>query len=386
MNTNTPGVLFVTDNELGNHLDFSVVDRDKRVLFEAGDVIDQHILNQVAGRPIYVPPSIQDLSSQDVRAELFRSFPEDEIHRLADVVDSAKNALAATCDSLRFKSDMKVSRVVNNVSQVVHEAGRDLQAMIVALTLRPSNIELELADRLLDHSAQLSSLGIMIAVMVGLDKRATLEIGVAGLLHDLSLVLRSESFDPSQCKKNHELRSEFRKHPLVTVELLRSMPGLSSESLTIASQVHEQCDGSGYPEGIDSEKILLGAKILNIADAYLSLVRPLKGQSMVSSDALAYLCHHATRGKFDRAILKLFVKNMSMYPLGSVVELDDRTAAVVVRSNPLAPLSPVVSIHGKVVNLEAEKRTIEKVGTNGLVNGRRVSKRRINEVFWRLDA
>lgn len=386
MSTNTPGVLFVTDNELGNHLDFSVVDRDKRVLFEAGDVIDQHILNQVAGRPIYVPPSIQDLSSQDVRAELFRSFPEDEIHRLADVVDCAKNALAATCDSLRFKSDMKVSRVVNNVSQVVHEAGRDLQAMIVALTLRPSNIELELADRLLDHSAQLSSLGIMIAMMVGLDKRATLEIGVAGLLHDLSLVLRSESFDPSQCKKNYELRSEFRKHPLVTVELLRSMPGLSSESLTIASQVHEQCDGSGYPEGIDSEKILLGAKILNIADAYLSLVRPLKGQSMVSSDALAYLCHHAARGKFDRAILKLFVKNMSMYPLGSVVELDDRTAAVVVRSNPLAPLSPVVSIHGKVVNLEAEKRTIEKVGTNGLVNGRRVSKRRINEVFWRLDA
>jgi hypothetical protein len=75
-----------------------------------------------------------------------------------------------------------------------------------------------------------------------------------------------------------------------------------------------------------------------------------------------------------------------MYPLGSVVELDDRTAAVVVRNNPLAPLSPVVSLHGKVVNLEAENRTIEKVATNGLVNGRRVSKQRINEVFWRLDA
>lgn len=386
MNTNPTGVLFVTDNDLGNHLDFSVVDRDERVLFEAGDVIDQRMVNQVAGRPIYAPPSLHDLDGQDVRAELFRSFSEDEIHRLADVVDCAKNALAATCDSLRFKSDMKVSRVVNSVSQVVHETSRDLQAMIVALTLRPTNFDRDLLDRLLDHSAQLSSLGIMIAFMFGLDKRAILEIGVAGLLHDLSLVLRSESFDPSQCKKNHELRSEFRKHPLVTMELLRSMPGLSSESLAIVSQVHEQCDGSGYPEGIDGEKILLGAKILNIADAYLSLVRPLKGQSMVSSDALAYLCYHAARGKFDRAILKLFVKHMSMYPLGSVVELDDRTAAVVVRSNLLAPLSPVVSIQGKVVNLESENRTIEKVGTNGLVNGRRVSKRRINEVFWRLDA
>jgi HD-GYP domain-containing protein (c-di-GMP phosphodiesterase class II) len=386
MNTNPTGVLFVTDDDLGNHLDFNVVDRDKRVLFEAGEVIDQDMVAQVAGRPIYARPNLQDLTGQDVRAELFRSFSEVEIHRLTDVVDCVKNALAATCDSLRFKSDMKVSRVVNSVSQVVHEAGRDLQALIVALTLRAPSIELDLADSLLDHSTQLSSLGIVIAMMSGLDKRTVLEIGVAGLLHDLSLVLRSESFDPSQCKKNHELRSEFRKHPLVTVELLRSMPGLSSESMTMVSQVHEQCDGSGYPEGIDGEKISIGAKILNIADAYLSLVRPLKGQSIVSSDALAYLCHHAARGKFDRSILKLFVKHMSMYPLGSVVELDDRTAAVVVRNNPLAPLSPVVSLHGKVVNLEAENRTIEKVSTNGLVNGRRVSKQRINEVFWRLDA
>lgn len=135
MNTNPTGVLFVTDDDLGNHLDFNVVDRDKRVLFEAGEVIDQDMVAKVAGRPIYARPNLQDLTGQDVRAELFRSFSEVEIHRLTDVVDCVKNALAATCDSLRFKSDMKVSRVVNSVSQVVHEAGRDLQALIVALTL-----------------------------------------------------------------------------------------------------------------------------------------------------------------------------------------------------------------------------------------------------------
>ena len=386
MSTIPPGVLSVTDADLGHRLDFNVVDQEKRLLFEAGEVIDQEMVDQVAGRPINAWPHVHDVRGEHVRAELYRLFPEEEIHRLVDVIDCAEQALAATSDSLRFKSDMKVSRVVNSVSQIVLETGRHLQAMIVALTLRTPKVELDLADRLLDHSTQLSSLGVMIAVMSGLDKRAVFEIGVAGLLHDLSLILRSESFDPSQCKKNHELRTEFRKHPLVTVELLKSLPGLSSEALLLMAQVHEQCDGSGYPEGIDGERILPGAKILSIADAYLSLVRPLRGQSMVSSDALAYLCHHASRGKFDRTILRLFVKHMSMYPMGSVVELDDRTAAIVVGCNPLAPLSPVVSIHGKEVNLETANRTIEKVATNGLINGRRVSKRRLNEVFWRLDA
>ena len=386
MSTTLPGLLSLTEADLGRRLEFDVIDKQNCLIFKAGKVIDQDMVDQVAGRPIHSWPHAHDVKSEHVRAELFRLFPEEEVHRLMDVIDSAGQALGATLDSLRFKSDIKVSRVVNSVSQVAIETERHLQAMIVALTLKTPDAELDLADRLLEHSTQLSSLGIVIAVMSGLDKRTVFEIGVAGLLHDLSLILRSGSFDPSQCKKNHETRTEFRQHPLATVELLKRLPGLSSESLLLIKQVHEQCDGSGYPEGIVSEKILPGAKILNVADAYLSLVRPLRGQAIVSSDALAYLCHHASRGKFDRSILRLLVKHMSMYPLGSVVELDDRTPAIVVGNNPLAPLSPVVSIHGKEVNLETANRTIEKVATNGLVNGSRVSKRRINEVFWRLDA
>ncbi|MCU0711320.1 MAG: HD domain-containing protein [Pirellula sp.] len=386
MSTIPPGVLSVTDADLGHRLDFNVLDNENRLLFKAGEVIDQHMVAQVAGRAIHAWTNVQDVRSEHVKAELFQSFPEEKIHRLIEVVDLMAQTLASTSDSLRFKSNMRVSEVVNSVSQVVHETTRDLQAMIVALTLRTTRRDPDLVERLLNHSTQLSSLAAAIAVMAGLEKRTVTEVAVAGLLHDLSLILRSENFDPSQCKVNHALRAEFRRHPLVSAEMLKSMPGLSAESLLLVAQVHEQCDGSGYPEGLNSESILPGAKVLNIADAYLSLVSPLKGPSMVSSDALAYLCHHATRGKFDRTILRLFVKHMSMYPLGSVVELDDRSAAVVVGSNPLAPLSPIVSIHGKEVNLHTTNRTIEKVATNGLLNSIRISKRRLNEVLWRLDA
>jgi HD-GYP domain-containing protein (c-di-GMP phosphodiesterase class II) len=386
MSTIPSGVISVTEADLGRRLDFNVVDQEKRLLFKAGEIIDQNMVDQVAGRPILACTNLEDVRSEHVRNELFRLFPEEEIQRLIDVIDNAGQALTATSDSFRFKSDMKISRVANSVSQIVLETTRDLQSMIVALTLKVPGNDLELTDRLLEHSSQLSSLGISIAVMSGMDRRTVFEIGVAGLLHDLSLILSSDSLDPSHCKKNHELRTEFRKHPLATVELLKRLPGLSSESRLLMTQVHEQCDGSGYPEGIGGEKILPGAKILNIADAYLSLVRPLRGPSMVSSDALAYLCHHAVRGKFDPSILRLFVKHVSMYPVGSVVELDDRSVAIVVGTNPLDPLSPIVSIHGKEVNLSDTNRTIEKVATNGLFNGRRVSKHRLNEVLWRLDA
>lgn len=386
MSTIPTGVISVSDTDIGHRLDFNVVDNEKRLLFKAGEMIDKNMVDQVAGRPILAWTGLQDVKREHVKAELFRMFPEETIQHLIEVIDVMSQALAATTDALRFKSNVKVSHLVNSVSQVVHESTRDMQSMLVALTLRSPTKEIDLTDKLFLHSSQLSTLAAAIALMAGLDKRVVLEVAVAGLLHDISLILRSESFDPSQCKTNPDVRTEFRKHPLVSAEILKSLPGLSSDSLIMVKQVHEQCDGSGYPEGLSGDNIAAGAKVLNIADAYLSLVNPLRGPAVVSSDALAYLCYHATRGKFDRVILRLFVKHMSMYPLGSVVELDDRSAAVVVGNNPLAPLSPIVSIHGKEVNLHTANRTIQDVSTNGLVSSIRVSKRRLNEVFWRLDA
>ena len=392
MNTSPLDAVFADDLHLGQQLNYDLVDHENQLLCEAGKTVDQHLIDLVDGRPIFSrldavgnAVGAESFRDSDVRNELNQLFPREYVQHLQDVMAGALQALSATIESVSNKSNFKPSTIVNSVSQIVLESTRDLQGVLTALTLKQPTSDSGLRSKLLEHATQLSTLGISIACMAGLSQRNIYEIGVAGLLHDLSLMIRANRFDPTQVKTNHELRNEFRKHPLVTVELLKGMPGLSSESLILMKQVHEQCDGSGYPDGLLESNILPGAKILNLADAYLSLIHPLRGQPMVFSDALAYLCYHASRGKFDRIIVKQFVQFMSMYPIGSVVELDDKTAAVVIGNNPLDPLSPKVSLRGKEIDLEKPKRTIQRVSTNGLQKARRVSKQRLNEVFWRMD-
>jgi HD-GYP domain-containing protein (c-di-GMP phosphodiesterase class II) len=42
----------------------------------------------------------------------------------------------------------------------------------------------------------------------------------------------------------------------------------------LVRQHHERYDGSGYPEGRKSDDILLGARIIHLADAYEAMVTP----------------------------------------------------------------------------------------------------------------
>ena len=106
-----------------------------------------------------------------------------------------------------------------------------------------------------------------------------------------------------------------------------------SKSVTITiAQVHEQFDGSGYPQGLRGHRIHLYARILNVADAYLRLTEPtaLRGP-VVPHDALGTMLYHASNGLFDPKVVRAFLNTQTLYPLGSQIELSSGQTASVVR-------------------------------------------------------
>lgn len=109
---------------------------------------------------------------------------------------------------------------------------------------------------------------------------------------------------------------------------------------------------------------------------------------MVPPDALGYLCFHTIKGKFSREALHLLTKCLSMYPIGSAVELDDRSTAVVVRVNSESPLKPIVRLlhPGHLeINLGESNRFISGPYLSGDSRKERLSKARMHEVLWKTD-
>jgi len=115
------------------------------------------------------------------------------------------------------------------------------------------------------HQQRVANLGKRIAVRMGLSQVAVDEVEMAGLLHDVGkLRVPTEILT----KPGHLSPIEFalvKDHSLQSYEILKTI-AFPWAIADIALQHHERMDGSGYPNGIAGDDILLAARILMVAD------------------------------------------------------------------------------------------------------------------------
>jgi HD-GYP domain-containing protein (c-di-GMP phosphodiesterase class II) len=116
-----------------------------------------------------------------------------------------------------------------------------------------------------DHQRRVSQIACNICREMGLSEDRLRDLWIAGTLHDLGKI----SIPLDLLSKPGNLSSlEFaliKTHPQVAYNILEpiTLPGNTAK---IIFQHHERMNGSGYPQGLKGEEILLEARILGIAD------------------------------------------------------------------------------------------------------------------------
>ena len=217
--------------------------------------------------------------------------------------------------------------------------GTSPAAPISDATINPIN------KSLIRRSSALSALSCVIATELGLSHEECLKVGLAGLLHDIALypailARMQDAFD-----RPEEKQAVIIRHAQFANDLLTARGGVQDLVRIIINQVHEQMDGSGYPRGMLGHLINSLARIINIADAFLTLVAAHSNQpGYVAGDAIPFMLHHTSRGVFDCNVMRAFLRCLTIYGIGSTVVLDDDRDAVVLRSSPQNPLKPQVVI------------------------------------------
>ncbi|MHB9133700.1 MAG: HD domain-containing phosphohydrolase [Armatimonadota bacterium] len=131
------------------------------------------------------------------------------------------------------------------------------------------------------HERRVSQLSCAIGRVMGLPERQVEGLRVGGMLHDIGKL-----YVPSEMLSKPTMLSEIeydliRNHANAGHEILKTVnfPWPVAE---MAYQHHERLDGSGYPNGISGEKILLEARIIAVADVVESMAshrpyRPARG-------------------------------------------------------------------------------------------------------------
>ena len=115
------------------------------------------------------------------------------------------------------------------------------------------------------HERRVTVLAAAIAVELGLDEEAREGLAFAGEVHDIGKIAVPAEILSKPGALNVEEFALIKRHPEVGLELLGAIH-FRQPVAEIVVQHHERMDGSGYPEGLKGDEIMLEARIIAVAD------------------------------------------------------------------------------------------------------------------------
>lgn len=115
------------------------------------------------------------------------------------------------------------------------------------------------------HQQRVSELACAIARDMGLDENRILGLHMAGVVHDIGKIHVPAEILTNPGKLTDAEFEIIKTHPRAGYEILKGID-FPWPVADIVLQHHERLDGSGYPQGLKGEEILLEARILCVAD------------------------------------------------------------------------------------------------------------------------
>lgn len=195
-------------------------------------------------------------------------------------------------------------------------------------------------ERLLWHSLYTAVLAMHLAHHSTFLDALAQDIGGAALLHDVGLLAG---------KGDDGVHSDDSEDPLehvrVGISMIKRIAPPPSV-LTMISQHHRRADSELGILGGDESVFLRSSQVIACANvcekAVFKLANPVANDAAGHMDLSGLFARY--RKAYDSDLLKKMIQLLGFYPVGSMVELNNRSLCEVVRQNEGLPLRPVVRV------------------------------------------
>lgn len=212
------------------------------------------------------------------------------------------------------------------------------------------------------HNIGVGVIATMIGKWLNLSETDLSLLTMAATLHDIGKMIIPQEMINKPDKLTNDEFSVMKKHTVYGYEILQNNIGISKRVAIVALQHHERIDGSGYPFGIEGDKIDLFSKIVAVADVFHAMTsRRSYHEASPVYEILRQLKHEAF-GKLDPFIVYTFLHHMMHVMIGCEVILTDGSRGNIVMINPQDPINPLVRRDSEFIDLSyARDLNIEKV-------------------------
>ncbi len=237
------------------------------------------------------------------------------------------------------------NRLVNDIKV------RNIANSLVTLIIPNVHIFIYLASNMTDekdylpyHSVNVTIFSVIIAHQIKLEKRKIVTLAVSALLHDIGMIKIPAKILAKKEKLTSKEYNIIKLHPIYGYKILAKDSEFPAEIANVALQHHEQYDGEGYPRRLKGDQIDLFSRIVAIADTYDAMTKKRSYRDkFISYEAMRNILSES-KNKFDPTLLRVFLSNMSIYPIASLVKLNTNAIGMVIGAYPNKPLRPILKI------------------------------------------
>lgn len=251
---------------------------------------------------------------------------------------SCKRILRQTLEDFSNKTIIDLSEMSESVNDILDEI------------LKNSDVQVSLNDigatdeYIFSHSVSTTVYALLIAKKLNY-KRSMLERLAAGtLLHDLGKTLLDKKIINKSGILDAEEYELVKQHTTLGYHALKKCLKLTELSKMVSLYHHERMDGTGYPTGTPAGELHEFSRIVAIADVYDALTTDrCYRKKWTANQAVNYLIEGADT-KFDTNLVSAFIKQIAIYPNGSMVRLSNQMIGIVKEQNRNMPLRPIIRV------------------------------------------
>jgi len=158
------------------------------------------------------------------------------------------------------------------------------------------------------HSENVAKYAVTIAEELHLTANDIALIRDACELHDLGKIGVEDNILSKPSSLTPEEWEQIKRHPQTGAQILEPLTFLDGV-IDLIKQHHEHYNGTGYPDSRKGDDILLGARIIHVADAYEAMrsARSYRKIPLTKEDAVAEIKRY-TGTQFDPKVVEAFLR------------------------------------------------------------------------------
>jgi len=280
------------------------------------------------------PPATPDLNADDFTPEYWLQHIS---HILQSVFQDAQQEQATDISRLEKPLQQLMDQLQENpkiLDALELEISRNLKQIC--------NPELDVHD-LVEKAIMMMLYAIKVCLRLQQTRDNMVHHAMAAMLHHIGMAMVPAEIRQKADKLTPNEVDMIRQAPKKAVAYLKACHVQQNDILLAAEQAAERYDGSG-PQGLAGHDIAWVARLVGLLSMFEALIhiRPYRPR-LLPRDAIRELVNHHKKA-FDPVLLKALIEAVSLYPVGTFVQLNTGEIGQVIQVHDKFPLRPVVYV------------------------------------------